>query len=325
MVPIASSPRLLMKYVRNTRSPSRKNTLWPCHSSTPKSESKLSVRVYHGISQPIRAFRRMMSACGARDAYASVVSRAFRWARLPTWSAPREQPRQACSGHPNTNSCSRAAAHSCGDTIGGVFIASGPPLRSSLVDIGIMASCLSGCLLRERGQFRSSDASRSNASRRAALFPAVELDIVWMGRAFSGFEKRLQAQQKDRPLGAAVVHELHRLLPTLLFEEDDGPVAFLPEIPTYLCANPFCGSVDHLPQHVLGGLKLKNLHVDTAGHKAELDHSADFPRLPLRVACPPPGKTFDRGQRLIGIIQGRRFDSDFMQNIWHIPFLLYCC
>src|ERR1700686_4833466 len=51
-----------MKYVRNTRSPSRKNTLWPCHSSTPKSLSKPSVMVYQGISQPIRAFRRSMAA-----------------------------------------------------------------------------------------------------------------------------------------------------------------------------------------------------------------------------------------------------------------------
>jgi hypothetical protein len=42
--------------------------LWPCHSSTPKSASKLSVMVYQGISQPIRAFSRAMSACGAREA-----------------------------------------------------------------------------------------------------------------------------------------------------------------------------------------------------------------------------------------------------------------
>src|SRR5580704_15440130 len=56
-----------MKYVRNTRSPSRKKTLWPCHSATPKSASKSSVTVYQGISQRIRAFRRAMSACGARD------------------------------------------------------------------------------------------------------------------------------------------------------------------------------------------------------------------------------------------------------------------
>src|SRR6266478_190254 len=103
-----------------------------------------------------------------------------------------------------------------------------------------------------------------------------------MGRAFSGFEKRLQAQQKDRPLGAAMVHELHRLLPTLVFEQDDGPVAFLSEIETYFCADPFLRSVDHLPQHALGRLKLKNFHVDTAGAKAELEHSADF-AVALRV------------------------------------------
>src|SRR4051795_8159184 len=78
------------------------NALWPCHSSTPKSASKLSVMVYQGIFQPIRVFRRAMSACGAREAYTSVVSRAFRWTRLLTWSAPSEQPMQACSGQPCT-------------------------------------------------------------------------------------------------------------------------------------------------------------------------------------------------------------------------------
>src|SRR5919106_116690 len=64
-------------YVRNTRSPSRMNALWPCHSSTPKSASKLSVMVYQGILQPIRAFRRAMSACGASETKARVVSPAF--------------------------------------------------------------------------------------------------------------------------------------------------------------------------------------------------------------------------------------------------------
>ncbi|MGZ2424810.1 hypothetical protein ACVIRM_003772 [Rhizobium laguerreae] len=53
------------------------------HSSTPKSLSKLSVIVTHGIVQPIRAFSRAMSACGAREAKTSVVSRALRWA---TWA-----------------------------------------------------------------------------------------------------------------------------------------------------------------------------------------------------------------------------------------------
>ena len=64
--------------------------------------------VYHGISQPIRAFSRSMSACGAREANTSVVSRAFRWATWATWSATIEQPRQACSGQPYTPGSKKA-------------------------------------------------------------------------------------------------------------------------------------------------------------------------------------------------------------------------
>jgi len=54
--------------VRNTRSPSRKNTFVPWYSSTPKSTSQSVVMVYQGHSQPIRFFSRAMSACGAREA-----------------------------------------------------------------------------------------------------------------------------------------------------------------------------------------------------------------------------------------------------------------
>jgi hypothetical protein len=54
----------------------------------------------------------------------------------------------------------------------------------------------------------------------ARLFPTVELDLVWPGRAFAGFEQRFQAQQEDRPFGAAVVHKFHRFLPALVLEEN---------------------------------------------------------------------------------------------------------
>jgi len=57
--------------------------------------------------------------------------------------------------------------------------------------------------------------------------------------------------------------------------------------------------------------KLKDLHVETAGAKAELEHSAGF-AFPLRIVRPPGGKTFARGQRLIDIIRGGRFDSNFV-------------
>ena len=41
--------------------------------------------MYHGMtSKPIRVFKRSMSACGAHDTNASVVSRAFRWAGWAT-------------------------------------------------------------------------------------------------------------------------------------------------------------------------------------------------------------------------------------------------
>jgi hypothetical protein len=56
-------------------------------------------------------------------------------------------------------------------------------------------------------------------------------------------------------------------------------------------------------------MKLKDLHVETAALKAELEHSA-YIAFPLRVGRPPGGKAFTRGQCLIGIVRGRRFNSD---------------
>src|SRR5918996_5407598 len=41
---MASSPRAVTKYVRNTRSPSRMNAFVPCHSSTPKSARRAHPR-----------------------------------------------------------------------------------------------------------------------------------------------------------------------------------------------------------------------------------------------------------------------------------------
>src|SRR5205814_8397341 len=73
---------------------------------------------------------------------------------------------------------------------------------------------------------------------RRASVPVVDLDVVRVGRALPGLHQRLQTQQENRPLGAAVVHELHRLLPTLVLEEDDGEVTFPLEIEANLRADP---------------------------------------------------------------------------------------
>src|SRR5206468_10731295 len=79
--------------------------------------------------------------------------------------------------------------------------------------------------------------------------------------------------------------------------------------------------VHHLPQHALPWLCLKDLHVETTGFEAELQHSADL-AFSLRIGRPPAGKAFTRGQSLISIIQRRRFDSDLVQNVHHMRCLL---
>jgi hypothetical protein len=80
--------------------------------------------------------------------------------------------------------------------------------------------------------------------------------------------------------------------PALVFEQNNGPIAILFEAEAYLCAAPFFGPVDHLPQHPLAGLKLENLHVEAAVTKAELQHAADL-AFPSRVTRPPARKSFD--------------------------------
>jgi hypothetical protein len=44
-----------------------------------------------------------------------------------------------------------------------------------------------------------------------------------------------------------MVHELHRFLPPFVFEENDGPFTFLFEIEAEFRADPFFGSLHHLP------------------------------------------------------------------------------
>src|SRR5882762_5399632 len=69
VLPSASPPRPVMKCVRNTRAPSRMKAFVPAHSLTPKSASKLSGMVYHGIFQPIWSFSCAISGWGARGEY----------------------------------------------------------------------------------------------------------------------------------------------------------------------------------------------------------------------------------------------------------------
>lgn len=73
-----------------------------------------------------------------------------------------------------------------------------------------------------------------------------------------------------------MVHEFHRLLPTLVLEEDDGVVVDLIEAPVHMRGDPFFGSVDHLPQYVPARVKLEDLHIESRGPEAELELAAEF-------------------------------------------------
>src|SRR5262245_32143518 len=81
--------------------------------------------------------------------------------------------------------------------------------------------------------------------------PVADLDVAGAGLPFARLDQRLQAHQEGRPLRAAVVHELHRLLPIQVLEEHDGIVGLLFKLETHLGADPFRGAIDHLPQHTL--------------------------------------------------------------------------
>jgi hypothetical protein len=101
------------------------------------------------------------------------------------------------------------------------------------------------------------------------LVPVVDPNIVWAGRTFPGLDKRLEAHQKRRPFGAAVVHELHRLSPALVFEENDGIVTFLLEIETDGRTDPFFRSFDDFPKYALPARQLAVLILrDVLGYHA---------------------------------------------------------
>jgi len=53
------------------------------------------------------------------------------------------------------------------------------------------------------------------------LIPSVELDVSWRGQRLSRVREATFRLNRKTPTWCAMVHELHRLLPTLVFEEDD--------------------------------------------------------------------------------------------------------
>src|SRR3989442_6536399 len=88
--------------------------------------------------------------------------------------------------------------------------------------------------------------------RFVSLAPAAA-DLCVVGKSGEGtaFEPASQADQDRGPLGAAVVHELDRLPPVRVREQQHCLSAAAFQIEGDGCADPFPGAVDASPLHAV--------------------------------------------------------------------------
>src|SRR4029079_6544398 len=115
-----------------------------------------------------------------------------------------------------------------------------------------------------RGKTQHFDSLATEGPHLDSVAPARDVDVVRVGRPLPALEQRLHAHEERRPFGAAVVHELERLLPALVPDADDGVVLIFAELEVDARADPLGGPSDHFPEHALRGLALQHLHVDPA-------------------------------------------------------------
>src|SRR5262245_4551226 len=93
------------------------NALWPCHSSTPKSASKLSVMVYLAVSQPIPAFRaRDVGLRRTRNVHEGRVARVQVGDTTPGTRNGRPTKRKQCRTSNGRRASARERRHSSGQT-----------------------------------------------------------------------------------------------------------------------------------------------------------------------------------------------------------------
>src|SRR6266511_5477588 len=97
--------------------------------------------------------------------------------------------------------------------------------------------------------------------RLVSLAPAAtDLRVVGKGGERTAFEPASEADQDCRPLGAAVVHELDRLPPVRVREQQHCLSASAFQIEGDGRANPFRGAVDASPLHAVVRRQLDDLH-----------------------------------------------------------------
>jgi hypothetical protein len=118
----------------------------------------------------------------------------------------------------------------------------------------------------------------------------VDLHVVGKRMAFSALDPIPQAHEKDRPFGAAMVHELNWLLPPSMSEENEDLAVFCLQSESYFGPDPFvrASSATPLDQGIRLGRNYLHVEATAVGH--ETDHATR-----ASVACgatdPPVGQS----------------------------------
>src|SRR6266545_277241 len=149
--------------------------------------------------------------------------------------------------------------------------------------------------------------------------PVADPDVLRVWGAGTGLDQLLQAHQERGPLRAAVGHELDRLAPALVLEQDDRVVALPLQVEADVGADPLRGAVGHLPLDPLVRALVEHLHVESAGvTEAELDRAADD-AVTHGVSGPPGGEAVSCRERVVHLLRsGGRPDA--VQDVNHDRF-----
>src|SRR5688572_6965530 len=118
-------------------------------------------------------------------------------------------------------------------------------------------------ILRRAG---SASALKTRLSRSSRLVPVVDLEVIRRWFTATCFDQLPETQHEGRPLHAAMGHELDRLAPAPVAEEQDGVIAVLVEIEGRVGSDPLLGPRLESPLDPLVGFQCGDLH----GHAADL-------------------------------------------------------
>src|SRR6266487_5255557 len=156
--------------------------------------------------------------------------------------------------------------------------------------------------------------------RLLSLAPAAaDLCVVGKGGESTPFEPASQADQDRGPLGAAVMHELDRLPPVRVREQQHCLSASAFQIEGDGRADPFRWAVNAPPLHAIVRRQLDDLHDGRGLGLAEEEPQlgADL-RVAFHLSGPELGETVLVGQHLVYAVLWR-CDSYAVTNIGHCP------